>query len=188
MAEDSERRCVVRRARAHPEELVRLVAGPDGLLHVDYRARLPGRGAWITPERACVEELERKPGLARQALGVDVRAEGLLGRLREANLRAVGELLALAARSGALAGGKEAVREALGHPTTLALLLASDASPRLVEDLKSRAPELPTFVLPLDTVALGHQIGRGMRAALVLRRGSLGERLLVELQRQAALR
>ena len=45
----------------NPEERERLVEdlGPDGQLHVDYRGRLPGRGAWVIPSREAVEILQK---------------------------------------------------------------------------------------------------------------------------------
>lgn len=183
-----ERRCVVRRESADRQELVRLVAGPDGVVHVDYRARLQGRGAYVTPERAVIEVLEKKPGMLYKALGGAVRTEGLLERVREANRRAALDALSLAARSGSLAGGKAGVRDLLADPRTLGLVVASDASPRLVDDLRGRLRDRPLFTMGMDCDTLGRQIGKGARAALAIRDTSAGRNLVRELRRMDLLR
>ena len=41
-----ERSCVVTRTVKAPDDLIRFVAGPDGMLVPDLRRKLPGRGVW----------------------------------------------------------------------------------------------------------------------------------------------
>jgi len=182
------RRCLATRSEADPKDLVRLVAGPDGSVFVDYRAKLGGRGAWVTPRRECVALLEGKPRILNRALRARVNPAGLLEQVRRANLRAVGDALSLAARSGALAGGREPVRSALSAGSALAVLIASDTSERLARDLRSRAKGVLVVDMPWDREALGGRIGKGPRAALVVKRGKTGEKLRQELRRMEDLR
>ena len=63
-----ERMCIVTRERRAPEDLIRFVAGPDGSVVPDIRAKLPGRGVWVTARTEIVEAAER---IARAA-GLDV--------------------------------------------------------------------------------------------------------------------
>lgn len=182
------RRCVVKRERVDRSDLVRLVRGPDGLLLVDYRNRLPGRGAWVTPERAAVELIEKKPGLVFRALKAKVNSRGLLGRVQQANLHAVKEALSFCARAGVLVGGKDGVRGVLSSGAAVGVVLASDASERLAADLRTRAAPLAVVQVPLTTDQLGQQIGKGARAALAIRRSAPGGRLLIELRRMERLR
>jgi predicted RNA-binding protein YlxR (DUF448 family)/ribosomal protein L30E len=182
------RTCIATRRAADPGELIRLVPGPDGQVLVDYRARHGGRGAWVTPGRKEIELLVRKPRILARALRCQARTEGLLDRVREANRMAVVSGLTLAARSGALAGGKERVRAALSSGQGLALVLAADASERLVADLRGRCGELPVVEVPFTRDELGALIGKGPRAALVIKRGKPGLYLARELHRMQALR
>ena len=182
------RSCVACRTRRSPSELIRLCVGPDGVVYPDYRARLPGRGAWVDPDRACVERLERQGKILQRAFKGPVKTAGLLERVQAANHKAVEDALSLAARSGLLQGGKERVRASLSQERAIALLLAADTSPRLKEDLRSRTREILTVELPHDKVSLGAHIGRGPRAALVVGRGRVGQNLLQELRRLQALR
>ena len=53
-AEDPERRCLVNRESGPNGALLRLVLSPEGEVFPDYRGRLGGRGAWVTPNRAAI--------------------------------------------------------------------------------------------------------------------------------------
>lgn len=182
------RTCIVTR-EAHPaEELVRLVAGPDGDVEVDYRGKLPGRGAWVRPTAAALHALEAKPAPIFRALESDrLRVEGLLARVRASNLRAVLDMMSLAARAGCLWSGADAVRDALSADV-VGLVVASDASERSVADVTGRRPDLPVFVLPLDREELGRRIGKGPRAVVAVGRGATSGALMRELRRMTDLR
>jgi len=58
------RTCVGCRKRGLAGELLRVVAA-DGLLVVDERRRLPGRGAWLHPGASCLAKAERKRAFPR---------------------------------------------------------------------------------------------------------------------------
>lgn len=68
-----ERTCIGCRAKAPRPQLLRLVLAASGELAVDARARMPGRGAWVHADPACLDLAER-----RRALGRALRAEGPL--------------------------------------------------------------------------------------------------------------
>ncbi|WP_336493099.1 DUF448 domain-containing protein, partial [Methylobacterium nigriterrae] len=52
--------CIATRVAQAPAGLIRCVIGPEGQVVPDLRARLPGRGAWVTARRAEVEEAVRR--------------------------------------------------------------------------------------------------------------------------------
>ncbi|WP_366181397.1 YlxR family protein [Actinomyces timonensis] len=68
-----ERTCIGCRAKAPRSQLLRLALTASGELAVDARALMPGRGAWIHVDPACLDLAER-----RRALGRALRAEGPL--------------------------------------------------------------------------------------------------------------
>jgi predicted RNA-binding protein YlxR (DUF448 family) len=53
------------RTRAAKFELLRVVARADGTLVVDSRGRMPGRGAHVHPDPACVDLAERRKAFPR---------------------------------------------------------------------------------------------------------------------------
>jgi predicted RNA-binding protein YlxR (DUF448 family) len=184
----AERSCILTRQKADQADLVRLVLSPEGGLFVDYRAKLPGRGAWVCPQTTVLKDLERKPKVLARAFQQAVDPTGLLEKVRQANRRALLDALSLAARSGALVGGGQRVRDALNAKKCAALIFAEDASPRLKADLERRAEAVDTFFLDLDREAFGAQIGKGPRAAMVVISSKPGRHLIRELQRHHALR
>ena len=63
------RTCVGCRTRADRASLLRVVVA-DGVLVVDTKRRLPGRGASVHPDLVCVELADKRRGFVR-ALRVD---------------------------------------------------------------------------------------------------------------------
>ena len=58
------RTCVGCRAKASDSELLRTVVG-DEMVVPDPRRRLPGRGAWLHPDPACLRAAERRRAFPR---------------------------------------------------------------------------------------------------------------------------
>ena len=134
---------------------------------VDLRARLPGRGAWVHPTRACVEAVATRRGLLSRALKQEVDATALLERVREAIGRAVGDGLSQAQAGGALVGGHDVLEDALSHGRVADVVVASDASERTIDSLRRAAGEqVPFTPSDLDREALGKRVGRGPLAAV----------------------
>lgn len=72
----SVRTCVGCRRRGLRSDLVRIVLGSDGrTLVVDLKRSAPGRGAWVHPDPACLDQAVRRrafPRALRSAGPVDV--------------------------------------------------------------------------------------------------------------------
>lgn len=64
------RMCLGCRMRCEQDALVRLVAA-DGAVVVDEGRRLPGRGAWVHSDAACVQRATRSLGHALRSSGLD---------------------------------------------------------------------------------------------------------------------
>ena len=50
--DDTVRRCALTRMRLPKEDLIRFVLAPSGEIVPDLKERLPGRGVWVTADRA----------------------------------------------------------------------------------------------------------------------------------------
>lgn len=122
----SERLCIVTRQSAPPEALMRFVVGPEGAVLPDLKARLPGRGAWVTPTRAALAEAMRRKLFARafkQAVTVPADLPDLAERLLEAQMTAS---LSLANKAGAVIAGFAKVEAAIAGEAIAGLIHASD--------------------------------------------------------------
>ncbi len=60
-----QRTCVTCRTTAGKRGLIRLVRMPDGRVEVDPSGRLPGRGAYLCPDRRCWEQALKQRRLNR---------------------------------------------------------------------------------------------------------------------------
>jgi predicted RNA-binding protein YlxR (DUF448 family)/ribosomal protein L30E len=124
----NERTCIVTRKSAPPERLIRFVAAPDGTVVADLKRNLPGRGCWVTAERAAVDQAVRRRLFAR-ALKANVSVADDLGAMVDRLLaeRALG-MLGLARKAGAIVLGAAQVEKAVRSGKAVAVLHALEAS------------------------------------------------------------
>lgn len=120
------RTCVGCRCSDSYDQLVRLIATPDGRVVFDLAGHTFGRGAWVHPRLECLAKSVRGMGHAlRQPIHQSV-AE-LHGALVSAAWRRIHGLLIAAKRAGYLAVGAEAASDAWQRRRLGLLLLALDA-------------------------------------------------------------
>lgn len=125
---EQERTCIVTRRHQPPEAMIRFVRAPDGVIAPDIRARLPGRGVWVTARREYVAEAARKRLFARgMKTAVDAAPElaQQVDRLLEADSL---QMLAMANKAGAVVAGFGKVCDALEKGGVAALIEAVDGS------------------------------------------------------------
>ena len=75
------RQCMGCRERKEKRELIRVVRSPEGTVSLDFKGKLPGRGAYICPSEACLKKALKSKALDRN-LEVAV-PETVLQQLRE---------------------------------------------------------------------------------------------------------
>jgi predicted RNA-binding protein YlxR (DUF448 family)/ribosomal protein L7Ae-like RNA K-turn-binding protein len=193
MPAEPRRTCVSCRQEAAQDDLVRLVADPDGVIVLDLRSRLPGRGAWVHPVPACLQKLEKEPRIAGRALGLPGGKEPPRGletlskQLKDGVVRLVLDGLSLAQAAGDLVSGHDALESALSQGKITEIVVASDAAERTVRDLVRDREGIEVTQLPIDRVALGAQIGVDPRAAVGLVRSPAFRHLRSQLRRLRSL-
>lgn len=62
------RTCVVCGRKRSKYKLIRLVADKEGIIRQNNKGKLGGRGAYVCPEKECVEKIMSKPVLLSKAL------------------------------------------------------------------------------------------------------------------------
>ena len=183
-----ERTCVGCRGVAPRDELVRVVVGLENQLMVDRKGTLPGRGAWVHPRAGCVEALEAAPKLLARSLRATPSVEGFGAHLRAVIYRQALDGLSMAQAAGALVGGRDLLSRALRAEDCVAVVVATDASPRGMAEFRAIAGDAVPFVtLNLDRDGLGARIGKGPRAALGVRRSRAAAHLIRQLHRLSDL-
>ena len=128
MGELAERTCIVTREVMDPSELIRFVAGPDGVVVPDLKRNLPGRGVWVTATRSCVEQAVSKALFARglkTKATADPNLPDLVEKLlQEAALGALG----FARKAGQCITGAGKVDGLIRSGKAIAVLHATDGS------------------------------------------------------------
>ena len=122
----TERLCAATRAVKPIDELIRFVVGPDGVVP-DLKRKLPGRGLWVTAEKATLKDAIARKVFAR-GFKREVRATPeLLEETERLLVRSALDALAIAGKSGLVAAGFTKAEAAIGRDTIAGLLRASDA-------------------------------------------------------------
>lgn len=163
-----ERKCIVSGLSGPTDRMIRCVIGPDDDIVPDLSEKLPGRGIWISADRASVEKAVAKGLFARAARAKVKVTPDLADRLEDLLLARVIRQIGLVRKAGFALNGFEKVADCLEKGRTLVLLEASDGAAdgrnRLVRRVKKTNEEKkqPVHVAGLLnsaelSLAFGHQ-------------------------------
>lgn len=59
------RQCVGCREMKAKRELIRVVKSPEGAVSLDFKGKLPGRGAYVCPRKDCLARARKSKALER---------------------------------------------------------------------------------------------------------------------------
>ncbi len=68
------RQCVGCREGKAKKELIRIVRSPEGVITLDFRGKKAGRGAYVCPQKSCLERARKAKALER-AFGCSIPDE-----------------------------------------------------------------------------------------------------------------
>lgn len=181
-----ERKCIATGEVNPKAGLIRFVAAPDGTVVPDLLGKLPGRGTYVTAERAAVQRAVDKNLFAR-GLKQQVKVPADLVDAVERQLaRRVVELISLARKSGAAVAGYEKVKSWLDREEAEVLIQAVDGSGRGKSKLST--PHYGRYIGWLTADELGMAFGRETVIHAALASGGLGKRVVEEAQRLRGMR
>ena len=129
MKHQPERTCIGCKKVLHKEDVVRIIAAPDGLI-IDYREKVNGRAAYVCPKPECINRALTKEVLGR-SLRLKLRPpakEDFFAMLTTCITERIKSLLAISLKAGKLAAGYSAVQDALEKGRVELLLCARDLS------------------------------------------------------------
>jgi predicted RNA-binding protein YlxR (DUF448 family) len=177
-----ERRCIATGRSGPTDRLIRFVLSPDGSLAPDLAERLPGRGVWLSSDRASVDLAVRKRLFSRGfRKSVDVAGD-LADQLEARIVQRLVEAIGLCRKAGQAVCGFEMVRARLGQGGASAVFAASDGAEdgrRKVAGLRGDAQ----LIECLTAAELGLAFGRDSVIHAVLDAGGASARVLREARR-----
>ena len=182
----AERKCIVTGQSAPKAGLIRFVIGPDGAVVPDIAEKLPGRGIWVSADRAAIDKAARKGLFSRAAKAQVTAPEDLADRVEAMLARRVTDLLSLARKGGHAVAGYEKVKDWLVKDQAEVLIQASDGSGRGKSKLST--PQGGRFIGWLTADELGLAFGRQNVIHVALAAGGLASRVVEEAARLKGLR
>lgn len=184
--DEPERRCIVTGEVQPKAGLIRFVVSPEGVVVPDLAGKLPGRGIWVTADRAAIEKAAAK-GLFARAARTGVTVPESLADLVEAGLaRRVVDLISLARKAGLAVAGFEKVKGWLADGKAKILLQASDGSDRGKGKLWT--PQGGRWFGCLTSAELGLAFGRDSVIHGALGAGGLSQRVVEDAAKLSGLR
>jgi len=192
------RRCIVTRQALEKPAMIRFVLDPDGRVVPDLKQKLPGRGLWVTAERAVLAQAAAKNAFAKAAKQSAKVAPDLVERVAELAKREVAELIGLARKSNQLRAGFEKVQAALHGGRVRVLIAASDGAEdgrgklvRLAAGLQASGLQGGSGVeicTPLTAAELAQALGRAHAVHAAIGQSGIAERIIVACRRLNGLR
>jgi predicted RNA-binding protein YlxR (DUF448 family) len=171
-----ERKCIATGEVQPKHGLIRFVVGPDGQIAPDLAEKLPGRGIWVSADRAALELAIKKKLFSRSAKQQVTVPDGLIDLVEAGLARRLSDLIALSRKGGYAVAGFEKVKEWLASGRVKVLLQASDGSER--GKTKLWTPEGARYFSVLTAQELGLAFGRQSVIHGALAAGGLSPRVV----------
>ena len=133
-----ERKCIVKQETLDTSQLIRFVLGPDHEVVADLKAKLPGRGVWVTAQKSFITQaIDKKlfPRAFKSKCQVNKDLPDIIDSLFEDRCL---NYLSLAKKTGAVITGFDKVTTALNKDNVGLLLQASDGATDGQEKLKRK--------------------------------------------------
>lgn len=166
--------------------MIRFVAGPDDAVVPDLAGKLPGRGFYVTADRALLERAVAGRMFPKGAKRPVTVPDGLVASVEAGLLRRVQDTIGLARKAGEAVCGYEKVRGALAAWRVAALLQATDGSERGKGKLWT--PEGARWIGHLTADEIGRAFGRERAVHAVVAAGTLGRRVVEDAAKLKGIR
>jgi uncharacterized protein len=191
-----ERRCIATGESGPTDRLIRFALSPDGEVVPDLAARLPGRGVWLTADRALAERAVKKRLFSRGFRAQVKAADDLPDRLEALLVERLVALIGFARKAGQAVTGAEKVRARILSGQAAVLLQARDGAPGGRRKLAALARAAGgrsnggrvELVELLDAAELGLAFGREFAIHAALDAGGFAARFLSEARRLSGFR
>lgn len=181
-----ERKCIATGEVAPKNGLIRFVVGPEGRIVPDLAGKLPGRGLYVSANRAALDKAAHKGLFARAAKQPVQVPDGLVDLLEQMLAKRVVDLISLARKSGDAVAGYEKVKTKLQMEEARVLIQADDGSDRGKSKLST--PYGGHYIGWLTADELGAAFGRQTVIHAALGSGGLVPRIVEEAMRLKGLR
>lgn len=181
-----ERKCIATGEVQPKFGMVRFGVSPDGQIVPDVVEKLPGRGIWVSADRAAMEKAVKKGLFARAAKQAVQVPDTLIATVEAQLAQRVVNLISLMRKGGHAVSGYERVKDWLAKDEAEVLIQARDGSERGKSKLST--PYGGSWIGWLSADELGQAFGRQSTIHAALGAGGLCQRVVEEAARLKGLR
>ena len=181
-----ERKCIATGDVQPKHGLIRFVIGPDNQVYPDILGKLPGRGIYVSADRAALELAVKKKAFARSAKQPVTLPDGLVDEVEQQLARRVVDLISLQRKAGKAVAGYEKVKGWLQSEEAEVLIQAVDGSG--LGKSKLSTPHYGHYIGWLTADELGLAFGRQTVIHGALASGGLTQRVVEEAGRLKGVR
>ncbi|MFG6529260.1 MULTISPECIES: RNA-binding protein [unclassified Sulfitobacter] len=185
-SDGAERKCIATGEVQPKHGLIRFVVGPDNQVYPDILGKLPGRGIYVSADRAALELAIKKKAFSRSAKQPVTLPDGLVDEVEQQLARRVVELISLQRKAGKAVAGYEKVKGWLQTEEAEVLIQAVDGSGRGKSKLST--PHYGHYIGWLTADELGLAFGRQTVIHGALASGGLTQRVVEEAGRLKGVR
>lgn len=185
-SDGAERKCIATGDVQPKHGLIRFVIGPDNQVYPDILGKLPGRGIYVSADRAALELAVKKKAFARSAKQPVTLPDGLVDEVEQQLARRVVDLISLQRKAGKAVAGYEKVKGWLQTEEAEVLIQAVDGSGRGKSKLST--PHYGHYIGWLTADELGLAFGRQTVIHGALASGGLTQRVVEEAGRLKGVR
>ncbi len=182
-----ERRCIATKDTLPTSSLIRFVLGPDDMVTPDVSERLPGRGMWVTANRAELEKAIKQELFSKAAKQKANIPDDLVALTERLITKRAIDLLSMARKSGHAICGFEKTKSAMMSERWYILIQAQDGSAPQKQKIRPSAVA-NSYISWLTAQELGLAFGRENVIHAAVSKGGLSARILIEANRLAGFR
>ena len=182
----AERKCLATGEVQPKYRMVRFVVGPEGQVFADVMGKLPGRGMWVSADRAALELAVKKGAFSRGAKQSVKVPDNLVAEVEKQLARRVVDLISMQRKAGKAVAGYEKVKTWLQTEEALVLIQAVDGSGRGKSKLST--PHYGHYIGCLTADELGLAFARQTVIHGALASGGLTLRVVEEAHRLNGVR
>ena len=182
----TERTCIACRTKGEPQQFIRYVIGPDKAIVVDYRHRLPGRGAYTCISRKCIDDAVQNKCFSRAFRQETEKCDPTA--LQEAAAAAISQrvlgLIGIARKAGGVVTGTSMLQTSLSRGDICYLVVAHDAADGSVAKITRLAEQEGVVWARFSSQdTLGKIAGRESRNCAGIKDKQFAELLALEINR-----
>jgi predicted RNA-binding protein YlxR (DUF448 family) len=179
-SEDGLKKCIVTGEMKPKDEMIRFVLDPENRIVPDLSCKLPGRGLWVSADRAILEKALAQNPFSRAAKTKASVSKELLTEVERLLVKRILELLGLARGAGLVVTGQPQVEASVKSGESVFLIVAADAGGDGLKKLESM--NIPLYRGPLRE-ALGSALGHDHLVYLGFKKHPLTRKIEIELLR-----